>query len=257
MPGWMHARLLIHSSEVRRAAIVATAVLALAAASAAAYARRQAAPTGVAPRSVARPAPPAPPTPPAAPAPETPFTRLPALLVTSADSKRSAELRLYDAEGRVDEAAARRLDEICADARDRDSVVVAPIDRRTLQLVFRAAYHFDSRRVEVVSGYRKPGRRREGLHAEGRAVDFRLEGVSAAELASYLRKSARVGVGVYTHPRTQYVHVDVRETSYHWIDASPPRKRWREQSLGRIAPAHDAAYRRDDDWPEGLAPSTR
>ena len=31
-----------------------------------------------------------------------------------------------------------------------------------------------------------------------------------------------MGVGVYTNPLTQYVHLDVRERSYHWIDASPP-----------------------------------
>lgn len=231
------------------------ALSALAAASAVAYARRQGAAVVVSPKP-ALPSPAV--TASAAPAPrETPFTRLPALQVSSADSRRKAELRLYDSEGHVDEAAARRLDEICADARDPDQPLVSTIDRRSLQLMFRAAYHFKATHVEVISGYRKPGRRREGLHAEGRAIDFKLEGVTAAELASYLRRSPRAGVGVYTHPRTQYVHVDVRETSYHWIDGSPPRKRWREQSLGRIPPAHDAAYQLADDWPEGLAPVSR
>ncbi len=237
----------------RRAAVIATLLLALAAASAVAYARRH---DGAVARKPALERPLAIQSRPSAlPTLDTPFTRLPAMVVISADGRRQADLRLYTADGRVDEACAQRLDEICADARDPDHPLVAPIDRRTLQLVFRAAYHFGSKQIEVVSGYRKPGRRREGLHADGRAVDFRLDGVKAAELAAYLRKQSRVGVGVYTHPRTQYVHVDVRESSYHWIDASPPRKRWREQSLGRIAPAHDAAYRPRDDWPEGLTPS--
>jgi hypothetical protein len=120
--------------------------------------------------------------------------------------------------------------------------------------MFRAAYHYGAPRIEIVSGYRQAGRRREGLHAQGRAVDFRLQGVEARELASYLRRVPRAGVGIYTHPRTQFVHLDVRDQSYHWIDASPPRKRWREQSLGRIAPAHDAAYRPENDWPASVLP---
>ncbi len=72
----------------------------------------------------------------------------------------------------------------------------------------------------------------------------------AAALAAYLRTGARVGVGVYTHPRTQFVHLDVREASYHWTDASPPGVSWRETRLGdRSAPARDAAYRPERDLP--------
>ena len=50
-------------------------------------------------------------------------------------------------------------------------------------------------------------------------------------LAAYLRTLALVGVGLYTHPRTQYVHLDIRDESYHWIDGSPPGVTWREQQL--------------------------
>lgn len=196
------------------------------------------------------------PAPPAAVVPaETPFTRLPALTIKNVNTRESLTLRLYDAAGRVDETAAQKLDRLLCDARDEDHVAMTTLDRRTLQLVFRAAYHFEAREVEVISAYRKPGRRRrEGLHAEGRAIDFKLPGVKATDLAAYLRKQPRAGVGVYTHPRTQYVHVDVREQSFHWIDASPPRRRWREKSLGRIPPSHDAAYTRESDWPEGTVP---
>lgn len=241
---------------VRRVLVLGIPLLGLAAASAAAYAGRQPPAPPVLPLHQAErpaPSPPIAPEPSAEPVPpDTPFTRLPALIVNSVEAKRREELKLYDALGHVDESAAQRLDEVLADVRDPAVPIAARIDRRTLQLMFRAAYHFGVRRVEVISGYRQPGKRREGLHAQARAVDFRLEGVKAAALASYLRKQPRVGVGVYTHPRTQYVHLDVRDTSFHWIDASPPRKSWREQSLGRIDPAHDAAYRREGDWPEGV-----
>jgi uncharacterized protein YcbK (DUF882 family) len=186
--------------------------------------------------------------------PDPAFAALSPLGVMNVNTRERAELRLYDATGALDEAALSRLDELLADARDPENVEHAPIDRRALKLLFKAAYHFEAREIEIISGYRKPGRRREGLHGQGRAIDFKLPGVKAAELASYLRRLPRAGVGIYTHPRTQYVHVDVRELSYHWIDASPPRRHWRERSLGRIAPSHDR-YDPEMDLPDSVRAS--
>jgi uncharacterized protein YcbK (DUF882 family) len=190
--------------------------------------------------------------PPALGAP-SPFSTLPLVRIENQTSREVAELRLYDAAGRIDENAATRLDEVLCDARDPRHLETGRIERRTLQLLFKAAYHFGSHEVEVVSGYRKPGKRREGPHGTGAAVDFRLRGVKAAELAAYLRDQPRTGVGIYTHPRTQYVHLDVREHSFHWLDASPPRRRWREKSIGsRDLPSRDARYSPTLDLPEGL-----
>jgi uncharacterized protein YcbK (DUF882 family) len=193
----------------------------------------------------------------ASPAPKADprFSALKALKVRNANSDEARDIRLYDPSGHVDESAARGLDELLCDARDPDHRESTVMDRRLLQLVYRAAYHFRAREITVVSGYRKPGRRREGLHAKGTAIDFKLPKVNAAALASYLRTLPRVGVGVYTHRRTQFVHLDVRDHSYHWIDASPPGKRWRERSLGgRSLARRDLRYRRADDWPEGTEP---
>jgi hypothetical protein len=63
-------------------------------------------------------------------------------------------------------------------------------------------------------------------------------------------------VGIYTHPKTSYVHLDDREHSFHWLDASPPGRTWREMSLGGGVSLiqRDAAYARADDWPEGMRP---
>jgi uncharacterized protein YcbK (DUF882 family) len=179
------------------------------------------------------------------------FIGLPALRVTNA---RGVEVlvRLYEADGQLDGDAQRALDDVLADARDPANVHTTAIDHRTLQLLFRAAYHFGAPAVQVVSGYRQPGRRSEGNHAEGKALDFRLSGVSAATLASYLRTLPRVGVGVYTHRRTQFVHLDVRERSFYWLDASPPGRTWRERPIGSGSTAlRDAGYRGAEDWPEG------
>ncbi len=182
------------------------------------------------------------------------FAALSPLGVLNVNTRERAELRLYDSTGALSSPALERLDELLADRRDPLEIERAPIDRRVLKLLFKAAYHFGATEIEIVSGYRKPGKRREGLHGQGRAIDFRLQGVKAAELASYLRRLPRAGVGVYTHPKTQYVHLDVRDQSYHWLDASPPRRTWRERSLGRIAPSHDR-YEPEADLPESVLAS--
>jgi uncharacterized protein YcbK (DUF882 family) len=178
------------------------------------------------------------------------FEALSALHVENQTTRESRDLKLYDAGGQIDEAAATQLDELLCDARSPKHHETTRLNRRTLQLLFKAAYHFASYEVEVVSAYRKPGRRREGPHGNGDAIDFRLRGISARDLAIYLREIPRTGVGVYTHPKTQYVHLDSRDHSFHWLDASPPRRHWRERSLGeRDLEKRDALYSPDGDWP--------
>jgi uncharacterized protein YcbK (DUF882 family) len=178
------------------------------------------------------------------------FEQLSALRIENQTTRETRELRLYDARGQIDEAAAGELDELLCDARDPKHHEATRLNRRTLQLLYKAAYHFESYEVEVVSAYRKPGRRREGPHGTGAAIDFRLRGVSAKLLASYLREIPRTGVGIYTHPKTQFVHLDSREHSFHWIDASPPRRHWREKSIGaRDLEKRDALFSSEQDWP--------
>jgi uncharacterized protein YcbK (DUF882 family) len=183
------------------------------------------------------------------------FAALPPLRVTFVNTRQSEEIRLYEGTGQVDERAAKRLDTLLGDAHDPKHYETTVLDRRTLQLLYRAAYHLRSYEVVVISAYRKPGRRRQGLHGTGQAIDFKLAGVTAAKLASYLRTLPRVGVGIYTHPRTQYVHLDSRARSFHWIDGSPPGRSWRERSLGGRTIAKTAAfYTRSLDWPVGITP---
>ncbi|MEP7049254.1 MAG: DUF882 domain-containing protein [Pseudomonadota bacterium] len=181
---------------------------------------------------------------------------MPAIRFTNASTGQSLATRLYDDTGHVSEAEAARLDDLLCDAREPKAPATIVLDRRTLQLAVRAALHFESDQVLVVSAYRKPGRRREGLHAVGKAIDFKLPGVKAQVLAAYLRTLPRVGVGIYTHPKTSFVHLDDRERSFHWLDASPPGRTWREMNLGGGVSLikRDAAYAKADDWPEGMRP---
>jgi uncharacterized protein YcbK (DUF882 family) len=179
------------------------------------------------------------------------YSALPALHIENQTTHEALDIKLYDTVGNIDEGAALRLDALLCDARVPKQPQTTRINRRTLQLLYKAAYHFGLYEIEVVSAYRKPGRHREGFHGTGSAIDFRLRGLSAALLAAYLREQPRTGVGVYTHPKTQYVHLDSRDMSFHWLDASPPRRRWREKSIGAAdLPARDRAYRPRDDLPE-------
>ena len=197
------------------------------------------------------------PTAPAIAPPEPPPSRyslLPALHVENQTTHETIDVKLYDAFGNIDEVAATRLDRVLCDGRDPKHPLTTRINRRTLQLLFKAAYHFGLYEVEVVSAYRKPGRQREGFHGKGDAIDFRLRGLDAPLLAAYLRDLPRAGVGVYTHPKTRYVHLDSRDASFHWLDASPPGRRWREKSIG--APdlaARDSSYAPAMDLPIAVA----
>jgi uncharacterized protein YcbK (DUF882 family) len=185
-----------------------------------------------------------------------PFAALAGLKIVNVNSRNASVIRLYDDLGRFDEAAAISLDDLLADSRDPDNPKTKEIDRRVYQLVFRAAYHFRSKVVQVISAYREPGSRSEGRHGAGRALDFRLPNVSAPVLAAFLRQHGRVGVGLYTNAYTQFVHVDDRDRSYFWLDASPPGRSWRARQLGVPGAAkRDATYAPNLDWPEGTRPS--
>jgi len=171
--------------------------------------------------------------------------------VSNKTTRRHASIRLYGSDGSVDRAAARSFMRVAgrsAEAPDDASEEDERLDLRLVQLVVRASYRFGGAAVQIVSATRSGT---NGKHASGEAIDFALEGVRATTLAAYLRTTPRAGVGIYTHPKTQYVHLDVREQSFHWIDASPPGVSWREQRLPDAkGPERDASYGRWMDLPE-------
>ncbi|HVY48441.1 MAG TPA: DUF882 domain-containing protein, partial [Minicystis sp.] len=158
----------------------------------------------------------------------------------------SETVRLYRDDGAFDEEAARRVDRLLDHAMIGEP---PPLDRRLLRLVVKAADHVHADTVLVLSTWRasaRPGSR----HATSHAMDFQLAGVDAGKLARLLRTYARVGVGIYTHPRTRFVHLDVRDASFHWVDASPPGRVWREMGItDHAAAARDEAYDPAQDLP--------
>jgi hypothetical protein len=162
--------------------------------------------------------------------------------VTSGNTRESATVLFYGRDGEVDEDARGAFEHIAAAGGPSHTFSL-----RVEQLVLLAAYHFNRATVIIVSAWRDHA----GRHGTGEALDFKLRGVSAWRLAAYLRGLPRAGVGVYTHRRTQFVHIDVRDQSYHWLDASPPGVHWREAQLGDPhAAQRDASWTPEMDLPK-------
>jgi hypothetical protein len=187
-------------------------------------------------------------------------TALQPIAVLNRNTNAQGKVRLYDDHGVLDRGEARAFMRIAGamkaeptaprGERDREDASddEGRLDLRVVQLAIRASYHFGGARISIVSATR-PGAK--GKHGTGEALDFSLEGVKAAVLAAYLRGTPRAGVGIYTHPKTQYVHLDVRDHSYHWIDGSPPGVTWREQLLPDPKQAsRDASWSASLDLPE-------
>jgi hypothetical protein len=156
-----------------------------------------------------------------------------------------ARVRLYEDDGGLSAEALRTFMHVAASDPSADE----PLEPRVIMLAFRAAYHFGGAPIVIVSATRKGA---TGYHGTGDALDFQLEKVDARKLASFLFGTPRAGVGLYTHPKTQYVHLDARARSYHWLDGSPPGVTWRESLLRDPKQAQrDAQYVPVSDLPEG------
>jgi uncharacterized protein YcbK (DUF882 family) len=173
---------------------------------------------------------------------------LPPIDVVNRNTNARAKVRLYANDGGIDRDALHTFMRVAASVPSAASANAEPLEPRLVQLAIRASYHFGGRSIMIVSATRRGA---TGKHRSGHALDFKLEGVSAAELAAYARRTPRAGVGIYTHPKTQYIHLDVRDRSYHWIDGSPPGVTWREQLLRDESQAkRDASYAAAMDLPE-------
>ena len=92
---------------------------------------------------------------------------------------------------------------------------------RVLNLIYAATLHFAVPYVHLISGVRRD--RTGSRHSHGLAADIVLPGIDDDELAEFFRAQGFVGVGTY--PRSGFVHVDTRDTSYFWIDYSSPGRK--------------------------------
>lgn len=115
-----------------------------------------------------------------------------------------------------------------------------PIEPRLLDSVYRIARHFSAHEIRIVSGYRTPKPTTHSNHGRGRAMDMVVPGATDEDVAKFAREAGFSGVGVY--PVSGFVHVDVRERSYFWVDSSGPGRKSRLYGvLADVAGRADAA----------------
>jgi len=161
----------------------------------------------------------------------------PRLVLVSLNTGDRAEL---DAASDGGGFAASDLDRAAYVLREPSSGNQHPVEPRIVDLAYRIQMHFDAQEVRVISAYRTPRARNASNHGRGRAIDMVVPGVSDADVADFARELGFVGVGIY--PTSGFVHVDVRDRSYFWVDASAPGRRDRERAiLGKLAAKSDEA----------------
>lgn len=130
---------------------------------------------------------------------------------------------------------------------------------RTMEIIAQLSHHFGNAKVQVVSGYRaRPYGAPHSKHFLGRAMDIRVEGVPARQVAAYVWKNFRhVGVGYY--PKQEFVHIDSRDLDVRWIDNSAHGESAHARYWGRLptdelpADAPQLAY----DMPKASSPATQ
>jgi uncharacterized protein YcbK (DUF882 family) len=144
---------------------------------------------------------------------------VPAQAAGESEAANPVEVLLYDEnakekatvwihrDGTMDKANAAEVQRLF---RCRRSHRVRKIAPGTLAMLADIAIRYPGRRIEYVSAYRATAEEsRESPHRGGRAVDFRIRGISPIEIRDYLWSTYReVGVGWY--PKEQYIHIDHR-----------------------------------------------
>jgi uncharacterized protein YcbK (DUF882 family) len=127
-------------------------------------------------------------------------------------------IRVKDPHGHIPSTALKAFERLM-----RQGNSSHPADPRLVALVGIVSAHFGSKPIEVVSGYRAYTPTQYTAHSNhnlGKALDFRIRGVSNEALRDFCRTLRSAGCGYY--PNSTFVHVDVRDTKAFWTDWSHP-----------------------------------
>jgi uncharacterized protein YcbK (DUF882 family) len=88
-----------------------------------------------------------------------------------------------------------------------------------VRLLMRISKRFENAELHVISAHRAVDgvvTSERSQHGKGTASDIRIEGVSVETLAAVARQEGARGIGMY--PKSRFVHVDVRDKPYSWVD---------------------------------------
>ncbi|PFG56443.1 uncharacterized protein YcbK (DUF882 family) [Vibrio sp. ES.051] len=120
----------------------------------------------------------------------------------------------FDGKGYINDEL-QKLNEFCRDHRRNE---VHPMDRRLFDQITQIQKLIGTEsEVVVISGYRapatnaslrqgSPGVAKKSLHMEGRAIDFRLDGVKLSDVRDAAISLKAGGVGYY--PSSDFIHID-------------------------------------------------
>jgi uncharacterized protein YcbK (DUF882 family) len=151
------------------------------------------------------------------------------LALAALNTQERVELTALGARGGF---SARDLDRAAHLLREPASGNEHPIEPRVLDVLYRIQTHFGAQEIRIISGYRTPAAiasSHGSNHGRGRAIDIVVPGATDDDVAKLAREMGFMGVGIY--PVSGFVHVDVRDRSYFWIDASGPGGRNRERGV--------------------------
>jgi uncharacterized protein YcbK (DUF882 family) len=144
-------------------------------------------------------------------------------------------IRVKDPHGHIPASALKAFERMM-----RQGNAMHSVDPRLVAPVGIVSNHFGGRTIEVVSGYRAYTPTQYTPHSNhnyGRALDFRVRGVSNEALRDFCRTLRSAGCGYY--PNSSFVHLDVRETKAYWVDWSRPGEAPRYEKPG--GPADEGA----------------
>ncbi len=150
------------------------------------------------------------------------------------------KLNIFREDGSYDEAALAKLDELFRCKRTNEVRAVNP---KLYEQLSRMQDHFDSKRIELVSGFRF-AERNSSRHFHASAMDIRIPNISIKEMYAYAESLDPGGMGIGIYPNSGFIHVDLRapgDPSYRWTDLSGGSGRGKaknsKKSTGRTKPA--------------------
>lgn len=116
------------------------------------------------------------------------------------------------------------------------------VDPRLIDRIQTVVDHFSKpgapAKLFVISGSRPASV--GSMHASGRAIDFRVEGIKNEDVVTFCKTLRDTGCGFY--PNSSFVHLDVRDKGaghVTWIDASGPGETPRYVSMWPLPPVDD------------------
>jgi uncharacterized protein YcbK (DUF882 family) len=134
-------------------------------------------------------------------------------LIEAANGNEQVEVVLDLASGDMDEASYRAVRRLM---RCRRTGAEAPIDPRLIELLWHLSQR-TGQKIVLISGFRTPSYAAPAsYHTRGMAADIRIPGLTSLMVRDLARAMGVHGIGYY--PRSQFVHVDMRDEPFFWTD---------------------------------------